>query len=251
VRQVFQPALGPPICEAGPPPGPRQTLWADSQSGQKSRDPVIAALLVDISAELPPAVELVYIFRQPWPRPETCTMHCHASCPSSRDSLTPPSSRIREPPSRGGTRRLRRDRQGWGGHWADREDRNWPCRQAMDVVYSHSAGWARSGPRLRAYSRGRHGSVREGLAKRTKRTRHKRFPSLRRRALELIALQEGCSEAVLAAENIPADVLIDLVKTAGGRQKRALRGRSGRNRDHTDAKNYRDRHASAGRTQGG
>jgi hypothetical protein len=47
-----------------------------------------------------------------------------------------------------------------------------------------------------------------------KRTRHKRFPSLRRRALELVALHpEGCTEAVLAAENIPADVLIDLVKT--------------------------------------
>jgi hypothetical protein len=47
-----------------------------------------------------------------------------------------------------------------------------------------------------------------------KRTRHKRLPSLRRRALELVALHpEGCTEAVLAAENIPPDVLIDLVKT--------------------------------------
>lgn len=47
-----------------------------------------------------------------------------------------------------------------------------------------------------------------------KRTRHKRFPSLRRRALELIALRpEGCTEAVLAAENIPAAVLIELVRS--------------------------------------
>jgi hypothetical protein len=83
----------------------------------------------------------------------------------------------------------------------------------MDVVYSHSAGQGRSGPRLRAYPRGRHGSVREGLAKGMKRTRHKHFPSLRRRALELVALHpEGCTEAVLAAENIPADVLIELAR---------------------------------------
>jgi hypothetical protein len=47
-----------------------------------------------------------------------------------------------------------------------------------------------------------------------KRTRHKRIPSPRRRALELIAAQpEGCTEAVLAAENIPADVLIELVQS--------------------------------------
>jgi hypothetical protein len=45
-----------------------------------------------------------------------------------------------------------------------------------------------------------------------KRTRHKRLPSLRRRALELIACHpEGCTEAVLAAEDIPAAVLTDLV----------------------------------------
>ncbi len=47
-----------------------------------------------------------------------------------------------------------------------------------------------------------------------KRTRHKRYPSPRRRALELIpAHPEGCTEAVLAAENIPADVLIELVQS--------------------------------------
>jgi hypothetical protein len=47
-----------------------------------------------------------------------------------------------------------------------------------------------------------------------KRTRHKRSPSPRRRALELIAAHpEGCTEAVLAAENIPADVLIELVQS--------------------------------------
>jgi len=42
-----------------------------------------------------------------------------------------------------------------------------------------------------------------------KRTRHKRSPSPRRQALELIAAHpDGCTEAVLAAEYIPADVLI-------------------------------------------
>jgi hypothetical protein len=47
-----------------------------------------------------------------------------------------------------------------------------------------------------------------------KRTSHKRTPSPRRRALELIAAHpDGCTEAVLAAENIPADVLIELVRT--------------------------------------
>jgi hypothetical protein len=47
-----------------------------------------------------------------------------------------------------------------------------------------------------------------------KRTRHKRLPSLRRRALELIARHpEGCTEAVLAAEDIPAAVLTDLVRS--------------------------------------
>jgi hypothetical protein len=47
-----------------------------------------------------------------------------------------------------------------------------------------------------------------------KRTRHKRLPSLRRRALELIACHsEGCTEAVLAAEDNPAAVLTDLVRS--------------------------------------
>ena len=47
-----------------------------------------------------------------------------------------------------------------------------------------------------------------------KRTRHKRPPSPRRRALELIAAHpDGCTEAVLAAENMPAEVLIELVRS--------------------------------------
>jgi hypothetical protein len=47
-----------------------------------------------------------------------------------------------------------------------------------------------------------------------KRTRHKRVPSPRRRALELIAAHpDGCTEALLAAENIPADILIELVQS--------------------------------------
>jgi hypothetical protein len=47
-----------------------------------------------------------------------------------------------------------------------------------------------------------------------KRTRHKRSPSARRRALEVIAAHpEGCTEAVLASENVPADVLIELVQS--------------------------------------
>ena len=85
----------------------------------------------------------------------------------------------------------------------------------MDVVYSHSTtGWRRSRPRLRTHSRGRHAGVREGLAPRMKRTRHKRSPSPRRRVLELIAAHpEGCTEAVLAAENVPADVLIELIQS--------------------------------------
>ena len=45
-----------------------------------------------------------------------------------------------------------------------------------------------------------------------KRTRHKRIPSVRRRALEIIAAHPACTEALLAAENIPADLLIELVR---------------------------------------
>jgi hypothetical protein len=46
------------------------------------------------------------------------------------------------------------------------------------------------------------------------RTRHKRVPSVRRRALEIIADHpDGCTEAKLAAHDIPADVLIDLVQS--------------------------------------
>ena len=47
-----------------------------------------------------------------------------------------------------------------------------------------------------------------------KRIRHKRVPSVRRRALELIAAHpDGCTEAMLAAHDTPADVLVELVRT--------------------------------------
>jgi hypothetical protein len=47
-----------------------------------------------------------------------------------------------------------------------------------------------------------------------KRTRHKRVPSPRRRALEVIAAYpDGCTEAILASYDIPAEVLIDLVQS--------------------------------------
>ena len=46
-----------------------------------------------------------------------------------------------------------------------------------------------------------------------KRTRHKRVPSVRRRALQIIAANpDGCTEAMLAALDISADVLIELVR---------------------------------------
>lgn len=46
-----------------------------------------------------------------------------------------------------------------------------------------------------------------------KRTRHKRVPSVRRRALQIIAANpDGCTEAMLAALDVPADVLIGLVR---------------------------------------
>jgi hypothetical protein len=46
-----------------------------------------------------------------------------------------------------------------------------------------------------------------------KRTRHKRVPSPRRRALEIISVHpDGCTEAMLAAHDIPAEVLIELVR---------------------------------------
>jgi hypothetical protein len=45
-----------------------------------------------------------------------------------------------------------------------------------------------------------------------KRRRPKTAPDPRRRALNLLAAHpNGCTEAILAAENIPADVLIELV----------------------------------------
>jgi hypothetical protein len=46
-----------------------------------------------------------------------------------------------------------------------------------------------------------------------KRNRHKRTPSVRRRALEIIAAHpDGCTEAILVAENIPADLLIEMAR---------------------------------------
>ena len=46
------------------------------------------------------------------------------------------------------------------------------------------------------------------------RHRRKRVLNVRHRALELIAAHpDGCTEAVLAAESIPADVLIELVQS--------------------------------------
>ena len=68
-------------------------------------------------------------------------------------------------------------------------------------------------PRLCRVPRGRDAGICDGLAQRMKRTRHKRTPSVRRRALEFIAAHPGCTEAVLAAESIPADVLVELVQS--------------------------------------
>ena len=50
-----------------------------------------------------------------------------------------------------------------------------------------------------------------------KRSRRKHTPSVRtdvrRRALKIIAAHpDGCTEAILAAQNIPADLLIELVR---------------------------------------
>jgi hypothetical protein len=56
-----------------------------------------------------------------------------------------------------------------------------------------------------------------------KRPPRKTAPDLRRRALKLLAAHpNGCAEAILAAENIPADVLIELVRSglAIARQER-------------------------------
>jgi hypothetical protein len=50
------------------------------------------------------------------------------------------------------------------------------------------------------------------MASGMKRTRHKRTPSVRRRALEIIAAHPGCTEALLAGESIPADLLIELMR---------------------------------------
>ena len=71
-----------------------------------------------------------------------------------------------------------------------------------------------SDTRLRAYPRRCHEGVLPQLASGMKRTRHKRVPSPRRRALEFIAAHpDGCTEALLAAENIPADILIELIQS--------------------------------------
>ena len=54
---------------------------------------------------------------------------------------------------------------------------------------------------------GGHASVCQELASGMKRTRHKRVPSVRRRALQIIAANpDGCTEAMLAALDISADV---------------------------------------------
>jgi hypothetical protein len=46
------------------------------------------------------------------------------------------------------------------------------------------------------------------------RHRRKRVLSVRHRALKLVAAHpDGCTEAILAAESIPADVLIELVRS--------------------------------------
>jgi hypothetical protein len=43
-----------------------------------------------------------------------------------------------------------------------------------------------------------------------KRKRHKRTPSVRRRALEIIAAHpDGCTEAILVAENIPRSEFLE------------------------------------------
>ena len=52
------------------------------------------------------------------------------------------------------------------------------------------------------------------MANGMKRPRPKTAPDVRLRALKLLAAHpNGCTEAVLAAENIPVDLLIDLVRS--------------------------------------
>ena len=52
------------------------------------------------------------------------------------------------------------------------------------------------------------------MSDRMKRRRPKTAPDPRRRALNLLAAHpNGCTEAILAAENISADVLIELVRS--------------------------------------
>jgi hypothetical protein len=46
------------------------------------------------------------------------------------------------------------------------------------------------------------------------RHRRKRVLNVRHRALEIIAAHpDGCTEAILASQNIPADILIELVQS--------------------------------------
>jgi hypothetical protein len=53
-----------------------------------------------------------------------------------------------------------------------------------------------------------------GAGKRMKRPRSKSAANVRRRALEIVAAHpNGCTEAMLVAYNIPADVLIALVQS--------------------------------------
>ena len=67
-------------------------------------------------------------------------------------------------------------------------------------------------PRLCQVPRGRDAGICDGLAQRMKRTRHKRTPSVRRRALEFIAAHPGRTEALLAAENLGQNRMDNLLK---------------------------------------
>jgi hypothetical protein len=53
-----------------------------------------------------------------------------------------------------------------------------------------------------------------GVKRSRRKSTPQRTPDVRRRALEIIAAHpDGCTEAILAAQNIPADVLIELVQS--------------------------------------
>jgi hypothetical protein len=56
--------------------------------------------------------------------------------------------------------------------------------------------------------------MKKPIAPMRRRTGHARFPSDRRRALELMAsFPSGCTRAPLAAHDIPTDVPMDLIRT--------------------------------------